>query len=344
MARKVAIVLLILLLLACVLFAAFLYQAKNSEGITFLNEIRYELGEHKGAEYCKTCHQEIYAQWKNNSRHAVATTAESVRDVIHNLKEHAILNYILGGEDMCHACHGPKAANEGVNCETCHGPALPDASIMDSHEKVFKKNMGELQRDDFCAKCHEIPGWVTPYGDWQKTTLVEQGITCQACHMASPEGARSYHGFDSFAINQTIYENDLSLNDVRLNFPTLTLTIENHIKAHGVPAGGPTRILSLEISFKDAQGKVLHKDGETFAKYHRVMPVLGFWPYEIIADKQLKTREKRPLSFTVPPELEGRIKAIQLTLRFYEVADEHEGDIEKAYFVSEPIMEKEIQI
>ena len=342
MAKKIALVVLIVLALACALSAAFLYQAKNSEGTAFLNAVRYDPGEHKGAEYCSTCHKEIYAQWKNNSRHAVATTSDSVRDVIHNLKEHLILNYILGGEDMCHACHGPKVPNEGVNCETCHGPALADAPIMDSHEKVFKKNQAQLRRNDFCAKCHEIPGWVTPYGDWQKTELVGQGITCQSCHMAPREGARSYHGFDSFAINQTIYENDLSLKDIRLHFPTLTLTIENHIKAHGIPAGGPTRILSLEISFENARGKVLHRERETFAKYHRVMPVLGFWPYEIIADSQLKTGEKRPLRFTLPPEIKGSIETIQLILRFYEVADEHEGDIAKAYFVSKPILERTI--
>ena len=344
MPKKILIGILVLIIIGVVLFAAFVFQAKHSEGIAFLNEVRYERGEHKGAEFCKTCHQEIYSQWKNNSRHALATNAESVREVIRNLKEHAILNYILGGEKMCYACHGPKAAMEGINCETCHGPALPDAPIMESHDKVFRPNRAALQKEDFCAKCHEIPGWVTPYGDWQKTELAAQGIICQSCHMASSEGGRAYHGFDSFAINQTIYENDISLDDIRFDFPTLTMTIENHITAHGVPAGGPTRILALEITFMDGQGNVLHKDGETFAKFHRVMPILGFWPYEIIKDTQLKTKEKRPLSFTLPVALQGEINTIQLILRFYEVADEHEGDIDKAYFTSNPILEKKIQM
>lgn len=344
MAKKLLISIPALFVIGLALFAAFVYQARHSEDIAFLNEVRYEQGEHKGAEFCKTCHQEIYNQWKNNSRHAVATTAESVREVIHNLEEHAILNYMLGGEDMCYACHGPKAAMEGINCETCHGPALPDADIMVTHEKVFKPNKAAMQKEDFCAKCHEIPGWVTPYGDWQKTDLGAQGITCQSCHMESPEGGLAYHGFDSFVINQTIYQNDITLHDVRLDFPMLTMTIENRIAAHGVPAGGPTRILFLEITFMDAQGNVIHKDGETFAKFHRVMPILGFWPYEIIKDTQLKTREKRPLSFSLPEELQGEIKTVQLILRFYEVADEHEGDIEKAYFISQPILERKIQL
>lgn len=344
MMKKTLLTISILLVAAFALFAAFLYQARHSEDIAFLNEVRYEQGEHKGAEFCKTCHQEIYDQWKNNSRHAVATTAASVREVIHNLEEHAILNYMLGGEEMCYACHGPKAVMEGINCETCHGPALPDTDIMVTHENVFKPNKAALLKEDFCAKCHEIPGWVTPYSDWTKTDLRARGITCQGCHMESPEGGLAYHGFDSFVIDQTAYQNDIALHDVRLDFPMLTMTIENRIVAHGVPVGGPTRILSLEITVMDVQSNVIHETGETFAKFHRVMPILGFWPYEIIKDTQLKAGEKRPLNYGLPEELQGEISTVRLVLRFYEVADEHEGDIGKAYFVSQPILERTMKL
>lgn len=344
MAKKIFIGILALAVVGLAIFAGLLYQARHSDGMAFLNEVRYEQGEHKGAEFCKKCHSETYEQWKNNSRHAVALSAGSVLDVMHRLKDHTILNYMLGGEDMCYACHGPKAANEGINCETCHGPALIEGNIMESHEKVFKPNMAALRKEDFCAKCHEIPGWVTPYGDWKQTALGEQGITCQKCHMKTEEGKRAYHGFDSFAINQSIYENDISLNNVHFDFPQLTMNIENHITAHGVPAGGPTRILSLEINYTDSQGNIIHEDGQTFAKFHRVMPILGFWPYEIIKDTQLKTAEKRALSFTLPKDLRDKIKTVQLILRFYEVADEYEGDIEKAYFISQPLLEKQLQL
>jgi hypothetical protein len=150
-AKRILIGSLIVFAIVVVLFAAFLYQAKHSEGVAFLNQVRYKQGEHKGAAFCRECHPVIYEQWKNKSRHAVALSAESVQAVIHNLKEHTILNYMLGGEEMCYACHGPKAANEGINCETCHGPAMPDTDIMISHEKVFKPNKAALQQDDFCA-------------------------------------------------------------------------------------------------------------------------------------------------------------------------------------------------
>jgi hypothetical protein len=342
MLKKILLILAVLVLLLLVAFAAWVYSAKNSEDVAFLNEVRYETGEHRGAEFCGSCHQEIYQQWRNHSRHAVATTADSVRDVISNLKEHTILNYVLGGEDMCYACHGPKEVNEGINCETCHGPTGVYASIEEAHELKLKPRMEQLLKEDFCAACHEIPGFVTPYSDWQKSVAASNGINCQSCHMVTPEGGIAYHGFNSFVLNQQIYDGDLELTDIRLDFPVLNVTIENHLTGHSIPAGGPTRILALEVSFLDREGDLIHRDMKTFAKYHSLMPVLGFWPNEVIADTTLKSLEHRPLSFLLPSKLEGRVFSVELLLRFYEVADEHAGNIEKAHYVSKPILEKRI--
>ena len=63
---------LILLLMIPVLTACTMY-----DDVQDLKQPKYEVGEHKGAKFCGTCHQEIYAQWFKNSRHAVATTAKS---------------------------------------------------------------------------------------------------------------------------------------------------------------------------------------------------------------------------------------------------------------------------
>lgn len=344
MIRKALLVLSALVLLLAALATGYVLKERNSEGVAFMNRVRYEVGEHEGAAYCGSCHQEIYADWLARSRHAVSTTAESVRDVMANLQEHRILDFMLGGEDMCYACHGPEVPGEGVNCETCHGPALPDEPIMVTHEKKYAVGMEALRRDDFCAECHEIPGFVTPYSDWQTSEAAAAGITCQACHMKATEAGRAYHGFDSFVMNEEIYDADVSLDGIRFEFPTLSLRISNHITAHSIPAGGPTRILALELSFMDASGAELHADIETFAKYHSLVPILGFWPAKVIADTQLKTGESRALSFFVPPELEGRIASIRLTLRFYEVADEHEGKLEHAYYVSDPILTEVVPI
>jgi hypothetical protein len=342
--KKIFLTLLTFLLVFFASFAVYVFRARQSEEVAFMNEPRYELGEHKGAEFCGACHQEIYSQWRNNSRHAVSTTAESVLDVQRELKQHTILNYMLGGEGMCHACHGPEAINDGVDCETCHGVSLPDTPIMEVHEKKFKPGRVEMRGEGFCAKCHEIPGFVTPYSDWQESEAAAENITCQGCHMTKTESGKAYHGFDTFVINEHAYDGDLSLDSISFDFPILELTINNHIRGHSVPAGGPTRLLALEVLFKDAEDHELHRDRETFAKYHSLIPVLGFWPNKIIADTQLKSGERRPVSFTLPSELEGQVKSVQLILRFYEVADEHEGDIEKAYFISEPFLQEVIMI
>ncbi len=331
-----------LLLLLCGAFAAWVYSSKNSEEVAFMNRVRYEAGAHKGADFCGSCHRDIYQQWRNRSRHAVSVSAESVRDVIRNLKTHTILNYALGGEDMCYACHGPKAENAGVDCETCHGPASGFASIGEAHAKKFKPGMESMRKEEFCASCHEIPGFVTPYSDWQFSEAAANGTTCQSCHMALVEAGTAYHGFDSFVLDEQIYDGDLGLSDIRLEFPELHLTIENHLTGHSIPAGGPTRILALEVTFSDARGNEIHRDRKTFAKYHNLVPLLGFWPYEIIADTTLKSLEHRPLNFSLPAELDGKISAVNLILRFYEVADEHAGDIGKAHYVSKPILEKRI--
>jgi hypothetical protein len=342
--KKILLVPSLVVLLLMVLSMGYALRERNSEAVAFMNEPRYELGEHKGAEFCGTCHAQVYAEWQTNSRHAISTTAESVRDVMRELGEHTILNFILRGEDMCYACHGPEVPNEGVNCETCHGPALPDTPIMVTHEEKFRPGRAGMQSEEFCANCHEIPGFVTPFSDWQSSVAAQAGVTCQACHMKADEGGKVYHGFDSFVIDETIYDGDVSLDDIRFDFPTLTLTITNHITGHSIPAGGPTRILALELSFRDAGGIELHTDTTTFAKHHSLVPVLGFWPAKIIGDTQLKSGESRRLSFAVPPDLRGRLGSVHLILRFYEVADEHEGNLEKAYYVSRPIIVQEIAL
>ena len=88
------------------------------------------------AEECKTCHEEIYSQWKN-SMHANST---ALKDPIHGAfytavvgdpKEEGVTKN--GKYPVCLQCHSPAAAkdgktnlaampayNEGVNCIACH--------------------------------------------------------------------------------------------------------------------------------------------------------------------------------------------------------------------------------
>jgi hypothetical protein len=308
-----------------------------------IKEPRYEVGEHKGAQFCAPCHREAYDQWSRNSRHAVATTNKNFLKTRDDVKKSFMLNFMMG-EESCYACHGSKEADEGVDCETCHGLVIPDVPIMETHEKKYKPGRSMLKEPDFCAKCHELePPLMSPYSDWQKSQAAEDGITCQGCHMAPRSGVHTYHGFDSVMHDVGIYRGDLVIKDIKFDLPRFSLTVENRIKGHGVPAGGPSRVLVLEISFMDQEGAVLQRVAEKFYKKFKLMPLVGGMPTnELIEDTQLKSSEARPLSYTLRPPVKDKVKRALVTLRFYDVSDEYQGDIEKAHWVSEPIIEEEV--
>jgi hypothetical protein len=308
---------------------------------------RYEVGEQRGAEFCGGCHQEIYAAWSQNSRHAIATTSVSFLDFKRKFTDNFAMNSMMG-EQMCYACHGIKEVDDGVNCETCHGTVSDDVPLMETHATKFKPGRAELREPGFCATCHTMQSPLTGdrimplYDEWEGSEAASQGITCQGCHM-EPRGSQlRYHGFDSIARNVDIYRDDLVLTDVRLDFPEFTLAIENRVMGHAVPPSGPSRVMVLEISFLDADGAQVHTAAETFAKRFDLMPVIGLMPHKLTENTQLQSGEVRALSFTLPTALKDQVSTAVLTLRFYDVADDHQGDISQAHWISEPILEQGI--
>jgi hypothetical protein len=255
---------------------------------------------------------------------------------------------VMLGEGMCYACHGSKQVNEGVNCETCHGTVLPDVSIEETHKLKFTPGLGKLRESESCGQCHQLESLagdllMSVYSAWQASKAAADGTTCQDCHMAPRESALAYHGFDSVARNVEIYRDDLSIRDVKLDFPRFSLAVENHVSSHAIPASGPGKVLVLEISFLDREGLEVYNVVQTFKKKFKLMPIFGLMPNELMENTQLQSDEVRPLSFTLPDSLEGRISRTVLTLRFYEVSDEHQGDIEKAHWISEPILKQEFK-
>ncbi len=301
---------------------------------------RYEVGEQKGAQFCATCHQEIYDRWSQNSRHALATVSEGFLDFKDKFTDIFMYDAMMGDE-MCYACHGSKEVNEGVNCETCHGTVLPNVSIVETHERKFTPGHEDLEKPDFCAKCHTMKSplsgdyFISLYSEWQESEAAANGITCQGCHMEPRESELHYHGFDTVSRNVEIYRDDLIFKDIKLDFPQFRLAIENRVMGHAIPASGPSKVLALEISFLDVEGTEIYNIVETFAKKFELMPVTGLMPDKLIENTQLQSGEVRPLSFTLPASLEGQISQAVLTLRFYEVSDEHQGDITQAHWVSD---------
>ncbi len=161
----------------------------------------------------------------------------------------------------------------------------------------------------------------------------------------APRGTKhAYHGFDTAVRNASIYRDDLSIDEVVLDFPQLRMTIENRVKGHSIPAGGPTRTLALEVSCEDEQGNELYRSVQTFSKKFSLMPVVGIMPYKLIRNTQLQNGEKRLLQFSLPLDIAGKIRKVVTVLRMYEVSDEYQGDIQRAHWTSIPIFRKEVII
>ena len=74
------------------------------------------------------------------------------------------------------------------------------------------------------------------------------------------------------------------------------------------------------------------------------MPVVGLMPFTLIENTQLQSSEARPLSYDLPLVIKNQFDRAVLTLRFYDVSDEHQGDITKAHWISDPILVEEVEL
>ncbi len=305
---------------------------------------RYETGSQKGARYCGECHQAIFRQWQANSRHALANSSGSFMETKRKFEGTFILNATMGS-GMCYACHGSPESSEGVTCEVCHGLASPGVPIEQAHAEKYKPGLVALQQADFCAKCHEMKNPMSGssimslYSEWRRSGAAAKNITCQGCHMAPGENGLRHHGFDSAVRNSAIYRDKLAITQVTAAYPRLSLAIENRVTGHAIPASCGTRLLALEVTFFASNGEVVHRIVETFTKKNDLMG--GVMPYKTIGNTQLQSGETRHLSFPLPPRLRGKAARAVLVLRFYEVPDEHRGDLAKAAWVGEPVLTRE---
>jgi hypothetical protein len=312
-----------------------------------MNEPRFEVGQYAGAESCRDCHVEIYQQWSDNSSHAVATSRETFHAFKEIINENRLLSRSMD-ESMCYACHGPKEVNEGVSCETCHGPVIPDVSIQETHDRKYRPQRELMRATDFCAPCHTQETMAgdeifTVFSEWEGSEAAQNGLTCQECHMKQRDGSTSYHGFDALVrLNAELYRDDLLLKNIKYDFPYLRLQIQNQINGHAVPPAGPSRFLVLEISFMDEEGVEIHSIVEKFGKVFKMMPIVGTFPNKLIENNQLQSGETRSLLYKLPARLKSKIDSAVFTMKFYDMADEYQGDLTKAHWVSEPVSIREV--
>lgn len=311
-----------------------------------MTALRYETGEQAGAKFCAQCHQENYQEWSLNSRHAQATVSEGFLDFKAKFTSNPMFGAMMG-EKMCYACHGDKAVNEGVNCETCHGPVLPGVPIDETHERKYTPGLAAMRDPAFCGRCHEMSNFISGeeimslFSELERSEADRKGVTCQGCHMKRDEDDRPYHGFDTAYRNPHIYDGDVEVRDVRLEFPRLSMTVENKIKGHAVPPSGPSRVMTLDVSLLDADGQTLHEVTEKFAKTFTLMA--GLMPFQLIENNQLQSGEAREVVFTLPETLKQRVTGARIALRFHEISDEHQGDVGLAHWTSAPFFEQQIR-
>ncbi len=167
---------------------------------TVLAEVKEPL-HHVSAKECKTCHEEIYSQWKG-SMHANST---ALKDPIHGAFYKAVIGNPeqegikkKGKYPVCLQCHAPAAAkdgktnlaamqvyNEGVNCVACH-------TI--SRFKGTKKAEGGLrlgtQAYEFSDTSLQGPGTNHTTLDWQHPVfqntanpkVFKSNAVCMGCH------------------------------------------------------------------------------------------------------------------------------------------------------------------
>ncbi len=171
-------------------------------------------------ESCRSCHREIYDQWKE-SFHAKATTSPAFRGMA------TLFNFSVGSKYAreCLNCHATdvkltgdyqarwrailedKPDTPGVTCTACH--AIRDVD-KDSYDLLVPVKVSAVKtpfhnversalfkKEVMCSGCHDYNNSHAVQGDWErgvpccdtnrdfrKTRMYKQGVSCQTCHMA----------------------------------------------------------------------------------------------------------------------------------------------------------------
>jgi len=175
-------------------------------------------------ESCGVCHSDKLGEWRT-SFHAKAFSPGLIGQ---------LLTYDAADAAACMQCHAPLAeqreafeatrrraeirpgaghglADAGNSCGGCHlrghrrfGPPQRDTGAVgqsDSstpHGGVMR--VGEFEKSEFCAACHQFPQDQAINGkplentliEWQQSPAARNGVTCQSCHM--PERKHLWRG------------------------------------------------------------------------------------------------------------------------------------------------------
>ena len=246
------------------------------------------------ASECKSCHSDIYAQWKK-SRHANAWSNDLMQ-----------AGYIMEPEPFCALCHAPyqeqwaeiqsndewyksqhptngslltsvqkkpePLSDEGITCTTCHfrnGAIVSNKPVsFAAHPVVTDSFMGT---SEFCKDCHDFPilevhngdvhtsttAMQTTYTEWLAWTEDGGQSSCQDCHM--PSGRHTFHG----ANHRPLLDNSIAITREQQG-DVATFTISSVGVGHNLPSGDILRRITLQL-YEKGQWAIVHTFGKQFS-------------------------------------------------------------------------------
>lgn len=192
--------------------------------------------------------------------------------------------------------------SEGVTCDFCHSIESVDlaahdpfkldvagkkrASMKDAKSPAHSASYAEwFNKSEMCAGCHEITSahgvkTATTYSEWKTSEYAAKGVQCQGCHMPQvagnavdpaikPATTGKVHDH-SLSHNLDTMKGALKLHLVKSSRSkgeryVVDIDVTNARAGHAVPTGTQPREVILEVTVKDADGRV-ESQKKTFGK------------------------------------------------------------------------------
>ena len=218
----------------------------------------------KSSQDCAKCHADIFNEWKKD-QHATAWTDEPFRSFT--------LNYT---QLECLSCHAPKPMlevgldkepqlreanrSDGVDCFTCHMAGGKSHGTLGSSAPCGGVLKAELKTAQACYHCHSTHNL---FKEYLASPQYQQGQTCQDCHMEKVVRAVASGGPLRTTRRHFIHGGGHDLEalkkvlkiDLAVEQEALVVTVTNTGAAHGVPGEINNRIVRLEVSVQQRDGK-----------------------------------------------------------------------------------------
>lgn len=312
---------------------AYPFETAIPEGLTTLR-----------AEECGSCHGEIYQEW-STSIHSKAWTEEYFQADLQFEDDppvckncHIQLNRqrerkVVGFKDTDrldpitepNPHFDPQLRDEGVTCAVCH---VRDGVILGPYEIENAPHPVKAAPEMFsgkspCHLCHLVSGerwdmfWrKPPCGTLEE--LEEQGekADCVGCHLPrvtrpmATDGPVRTGGRHLFRGGHDKVMVQSALTVAHEATPGgIKVTLTNSGAGHYLPTGTPDRHLTLELTLKDAAGKVM--DDETFTMKRTVM-----WRPFIIDLWDTRLPSKEPRVFEWDFDAQGA-KSLEIVVRYH---------------------------